>query len=253
MATALEHYEALLADHYSWMLGDFEARVLGHLETFRNYLIEPHTSGVAIDLGTGSGAHAIALALLGFRVKAFDFSPKLAAEARRRAAGLPVEVIADDMLNVEAYGVRDAVVATCMGDTLTHLSSVEDVRSLFRAIHACLAPRGTFILTFRDLTSELRGTDRFFLVRADESTIFTCFLEYEAERVMVHDIVHVKTRDGWKMQKSAYPKLRLAKEDVMRWLNEDGFNVDHVSEARGMVEMVMRSKARPSPSELPPW
>jgi hypothetical protein len=65
-----------------------------------------------------------------------------------------------------------------MGDTLTHLPSFQAVRDLFVAVTATLVPGGLFILTWRDLTFELAGTDRFISIRSSENIIMTCFLEY---------------------------------------------------------------------------
>lgn len=50
-----------------------------------------------------------------------------------------------------------------MGDTLTHLDSFEKVKSLFADTFRCLEKGGKFVLTFRDLIPELKGTDRWFL------------------------------------------------------------------------------------------
>jgi len=46
--------------------------------------------------------------------------------------------------------------------------------------------------TYRDLTKELEGLDRFIPVRSDDK-IMTCFLEYEsAESVAVHDLIYTR-------------------------------------------------------------
>jgi hypothetical protein len=80
-----------------------------------------------------------------------------------------------------------------MGDTLTHLASKADVRALFQDVFDALHSGGVFVITYRALTKELEGLDRFIPVRSDDSTIMTCFLEYEsAESVVVHDPVYTR-------------------------------------------------------------
>ena len=37
----------------------------------------------------------------------------------------------------------------------------------------------------------------------------TCFLEYEPETVVVHDLIHVREGGAWTLHKSSYRKLRL--------------------------------------------
>jgi SAM-dependent methyltransferase len=240
MGTVLEHYEALLAPHYSWMQGDFEARAAAQLTFLREHGVEEGGGRAAFDLGAGAGCHAIALAGLGYRVKAVDLSPTLVAEMRTRASGLEVEPILGDLVEFMERAGPPVPVVTCMGDTLTHLDSAEAVRRLFRAVRRGLDAKGRFIVTYRDLTTELRGTDRFIPVRADENTVFTCFLEYQGGAVTVHDIVHVREGAGWRMTTSAYTKLRLARADVERWLREAGFTSVDAASNRGLVEIVAR-------------
>ncbi len=231
-----DHYEHLLAAHYTWTTGDFTARS----DAERAWLATQGVRGTghtpAIDLGAGAGCHAVALAHLGYAVTAIDLSPSLIGELVERTAGLDVTAIVGDLLDVERWPAAELIV--CLGDTLTHLPTVDDVRRLFAAAHARLSPGGKFVLGYRDLSVEVVGTARFIPVRSDEHTIFTCFLEYLPDRVLVHDLVHARGPSGWSMQASAYPKLRLARADVERWLVEVGFVVRHASSERGVVRFV---------------
>jgi SAM-dependent methyltransferase len=253
MGTVGSHYEDLLADAYSWMLGDFGARVeaqrawLGGIVSNggeRSGEVRPR----AIDLGAGAGADAIALAKLGYDVVAVDSSPKLVAETRRRVrdAGLErnVEATESDLVSyLEAGGPDTSPVslAVCLGDTLTHLDSRVTVQRMLRAARARVADGGATLVSYRDLSSELTGTDRIFVVRADASRSLTCFVEYRDEHVLVHDILHQRTERGWDTLKSAYPKLRLPIADVCEWLSDAGFSqVQRVPCAGGLVGIVAR-------------
>jgi SAM-dependent methyltransferase len=245
-ATA-EHYDQLLADRYSWMLGDFEARV----ERERGFLAAhgvvaahgvgaPHGAEVAVDLGAGSGHQAVALARLGWRVRAIDFSARLLAELRTRTAGLSVDAIQDDLRRFPAHLSAPAGAIVCLGDTLTHLASPDDVQALFADARAWLRPGGALVLTFRDLSRALEGPARFIPVRSDADTILTCFLEYLPATVRVHDLLYRREGDAWRLTAGAYDKLRLAPADVERWLAAAGFVLAHSAAARGLVEIVAR-------------
>ena len=80
-------------------------------------------------------------------------------------------------------------------------------------------------------------------MRADDEAILTCFLEYLPAEVRVHDLLHRRVDGGWKLEKSAYVKLRLAQAEVERWLVEAGFTLVHAASARGLVEIVARAPA----------
>jgi hypothetical protein len=88
-----------------------------------------------------------------------------------------------------------------------------------------LAPSGLFVLTFRDMTVALNGTDRFISVRSDADRIMTCFLEYEAETVVVHDLIHIRQGADWALHKSSYRKLRLNPDWVAAALEKRGFSI----------------------------
>jgi hypothetical protein len=63
----------------------------------------------------------------------------------------------------------------------------------------------------------------------------TCFLEYGPDTVMVHDLIHVRDDDSWKLLKSSYPKLRLSADEVCRDLEAAGFEVYARDIVRGMT------------------
>lgn len=243
MAEVADHYQRLLADCYSWMHGDFDARAERERAFLEQHGLRAGAAGaadVAVDLGAGSGHQSVALARLGWRVRAIDSSARLLDELRRRAAGLDVAVVEDDLSDFARHLDGPAGAIVCMGDTLTHLPSVESVRRLFAGARASLAPGGALVLTYRDLSRALAETDRFIPVRADDDRILTCFLEYLPEVVRVHDLLYQRTPDGWRLEKSWYPKLRLAAADIERWLGEAGFRLAHAASTRGLVEIVAR-------------
>jgi SAM-dependent methyltransferase len=232
MSTVTEHYERLLSKHYTWMFGSsFDERVNEQrtlltqaLELLKN---RPEHA-LAIDLGCGPGFQAIALAQLGFSpVIAIDTSTELLEQARSHAANLPIQTQKEDLRNLPALvPAGKATVIVCMGDTLPHLPAKSDVGRLFHSVFDSLHPGGIFVITYRDLTSELYGTDRFIPVRSDDHTIMTCFLEFESpESVVVYDLVHTRDQEKWSLNKSSYRKLRLGTAWLCQELEHAGFSV----------------------------
>jgi SAM-dependent methyltransferase len=235
MSQVTDHYETLLAEHYSWMFGVTPpVKAAEQLELLTRLRLAP--GELAVDLGAGSGFQSMALADLGFRrVLAIDTSARLLRELRSNCANRPVAAIEDDMLHIQQHaapGSADAVV--CMGDTLTHLPRRDLIPRLFSEVSGALRQGGRFVLTWRDLSSELQGVDRFIPVRNTADKIMTCFLEYHPGTVVVHDLVHTREDGAWKLAKSCYPKLRLAVDDVRREVAHAGLDVYAVENVRGM-------------------
>lgn len=211
------HYNRLLAEHYSWMFGDYTKLVEENIYFFKRHQIIPRTNSMAIDLGCGSGFQSVALADLGFCVFSVDLCLALLRELENHRGNRVINIKQADLIDFnQYYGSEAPEVIICMGDTLTHLDSLPTVVTLFEKIRDCLQPGGRFILTYRDMTQELEGLDRFIPVRSDDNKIMTTFLEYMPGYVVVHDLIYTKFTDEWVLSKSSYKKIRINSS----WLKE---------------------------------
>ena len=243
MNLVARHYDDLLATHYSWMSGiPLADKVAEQQALLADLGLGEGARGVAVDLGSGPGYQSFALANLGYEtVLSIDTSRHLLEELEAAKGDYPVRVIHDDLRAFPDFverGFASAIV--CMGDTLTHLESRADVSKLFLDAYEALAPKGRLVLTFRDLSTELTGLDRFLPVRADDHRVMICALDYEPESVVVNDLVHVRDGGGWTLHKSSYRKLRLAPAALVAELEEIGFLVDHDRPAGRMYAISAR-------------
>ncbi len=238
MPTVAEHYDEVLSDVYSWMLGGFGPAIRGNTEFFDSHGLHPKGSRVAIDLGAGCGFQSIPLARAGYSVTAIDSDTRLLHELKANCRDLTIRTVRDNLVNFDRILPGQAELIVCMTDTILHLESGEEVRTVFEKISQALESDGKLVLTFRDLTHELQGLDRFLPVRSDETTIMTCFLEYEAETVKVHDIIYKSTGGRWELRKSFYRKLRLSESWVCEQLSSCGLNRIESSSENGLVTII---------------
>jgi SAM-dependent methyltransferase len=238
VANVEQHYDQVLSDVYSWMYGGYDAALARYTEFFSSRGITPSRSGRAIDLGAGCGFQSIPLARLGFAVTAIDIDRKLLDELSEHAGDADIAVMHGDLRAFEQHVHGPVELAVCMVDTLVHLESKADVTDLFAKVHRALEAGGRFVITYRDLSREALELDRFIPVRADDSTILTCFLEYEPETVKVHDLVYRKIDADWTFRKSFYRKLRLAQAWVEAELRNAGFALAEAGVERGFVTLV---------------
>jgi SAM-dependent methyltransferase len=240
MSSVTDHYEKLLASIYSWTSGSAEAALEAGKAELDALALELPAGALVVDLGAGFGVHAVPLARAGARVFAIDSSAELLAELARLAGDLPVTTVQDDLLSFRTHLVEKASAVLCMGDTLTHLPEHHLVDYLVQEVHEALAPGGQFVLTFRDYSEPLKEEARFVPVRSDERRILTCFLEFEEDTVVVHDILHERAGDAWETRVSSYRKLRLAPDRVIASLETIGFETRREKAANGMVRLVSR-------------
>lgn len=238
MATVKEHYENVLSDVYIWMSGGFENAIKKNTEYFTRNKITPVCSTRAVDLGAGCGFQSIPLAMAGFLVTAVDLDARLLNELEKHSEDLPIKTVQCDLMDFEKHIDGKLELAVCMTDTICHLESKKDVETLISKVFTCLEDDGQFIITFRNYSSELSELDRFIPVKSDDTTIFTCFLEYETETVKVHDIVYRKVNDKWQIYKSFYHKLRLSKKWIEKQLSKAGFSQINSTVDNGLIAII---------------
>lgn len=132
-----EHYAALLpANHVQ--------KAMQEVEFFVQCAQLPVGSRV-LDVGCGSGAHAIALAARGYHVVGFDASPAQVARAHAsaEASGVRVQFVQGDMRHPPSDGPFEA--ALCLGSTFGSLDDEQDQLALQR-IAERLVPGGSLLL-----------------------------------------------------------------------------------------------------------
>lgn len=242
MASVEEHYDKLLARHYSWMRGDYDSQVRESLSFFEEAGISPRSHSKALDLGCGSGFQSLALADLGFSVLSVDTSSMLLDELRSRAGDREIQPLLGDIRDPALYAAKGPFeVAVCMGDTLTHLGTPNEVETLVGDLRGAMEEGGALVFEFRDYTEELKGADRVIPVRMEDDRIMVTFLEYEADHVNVHDTLFERGTQGWEAKTSAYRKLRIGTEEVAGFLERAGFRVVSRGEDGGFVRIVARA------------
>jgi SAM-dependent methyltransferase len=238
-----DHYNNFLAPLYTWMMGGTASAFERNRKLFSDVGLSPGLTRRALDLGAGSGFQSIPLANLGYAVTAVDGCDALLKELQTNAsaANVMVTTVVGDMRHFIrlAPGEHDAIV--CMGDTLPHLSSREEVSALLSDARRSLAPAGFFIATLRDSTDAPAGEQRFIPVRMEENRLFTCALAYGESEIAVSDLIHEReSGSAWQLRVSSYRKLRLSPAKIAAELAAPGFRVDRRPLEGGMEAVIVR-------------
>jgi hypothetical protein len=142
------------------------------------------------------------------------------------------------LLSFTRHSPPQAELIVCMGDTLTHLQTLADVRRLIKDAGNRLALGGRLFLGFRDMSVAAKDLERFIAVRSDAERIFTCFLEYEKSHVRVHDLVYERCEDRWVLRKSFYRKLRISTDWLQKQIEQAGLSIRHLDVHNGMTTLI---------------
>jgi 2-polyprenyl-3-methyl-5-hydroxy-6-metoxy-1,4-benzoquinol methylase len=239
MSDVKSHYDQFLAPLYSWVAGDFEKLV----ETERAYLAKVlkacKPGAKALDLGAGHGVHSAALLQLGYQVEAVDTSTAILETLKARKGHAAIRTVAKDMRTYRPLAPVETCV--CMGDTLAHLASYDEVANFATHVHSILRPGAQFVMSFRDFTKDLKNTGRGVLVREEENRIFDCFMFFGTTHIEVIDAVHENTSQGWTLRTSSYRKLRLTAEEVIKTFKANGFSLVAQENSDNFVRICLRS------------
>ncbi len=101
---------------------------------------------LALDLATGTGSMAIALAERGYDMIALDASGEMLNIAKERAEKRGISNILwllQDMREFELYGTVELVCSTL--DSINHLAKKNELKKCFCLVHNYLSPEGIFI------------------------------------------------------------------------------------------------------------
>jgi SAM-dependent methyltransferase len=220
------HYDALLAERYTWMMGGASACHSNARALLDAAGIAANEGDVALDLGAGGGYHARSLAERGFEVIAVDTSAGLLHELSEFCAGFGVTPVQADLLDERVYRRRAPfALILCVGDTLAHLATHDEVKRLIEQSANLLTPGGKLLLQFREPPADMSPQNSVFTTRSERDRIMECVLHFWPDRVWVTDVVHEWIGGTWRSMRGTYPKLRLTVDGIIEQARVAGLGV----------------------------
>lgn len=223
-----------LSEDYDVMTG-LEKRFV-HERPFFNLFVQKFDVQTALDVGAGTGFHSLLLAQLGVEVTAVDISQKMLDRVRQHAKEMHLEVrtvrSTFQELSDRLRGTYDAVL--CMGNSLPHLLTSQDLRQALRNFNEILNPEGVLFLQQLNYDRILAQREPIQSVKEVGTTTFIRFYEYHTQSVMFN-ILKLKRVEGKITHELDSVRLRpIVKKEMENVLREAAFT--HI-QAHGSIAL----------------
>jgi 2-polyprenyl-3-methyl-5-hydroxy-6-metoxy-1,4-benzoquinol methylase len=175
MLTPEEFYDTL-ADQYDGMT-QFSVRLHKQKELLASVL-QTLPANTVIDMGCGTGVHAIALALLGCDATGVDISENMLVRARVHAAdaGAAVRFLQGDFLTTAPSAPFDLLL--CLGNSLPHLESRAVLVAVLRHWRALCAPGGHVLIQLLNYRRVLERRERIVNIRRSGGDTIIRFYDF---------------------------------------------------------------------------
>jgi SAM-dependent methyltransferase len=212
----MTNWERRLAYEGPWLREQFEA----------------HGARSVLDAACGTGGHALAFAGWGLEAVGTDASPAMIELARKKGGAATFEVAA--LGEVVAKLGRRFDAAVCLGNSLPHLISDDDLHAALLDLRACLKPGGPLIT--HNLNYDLRWEKRprFFGAQSgvldEQERLVWRFADYHDDTGLLtfHTALFTRGNDGWSVEVNSTPQRPLFRATLSGALEKAGFRVEEV-------------------------
>jgi glycine/sarcosine N-methyltransferase len=187
-----------------------------------------------LDAATGTGMHVLELRRRGYLADGSDLSHGMVERARFNAvqAGLEArfEVAGFGQL-AEAF--KDAVpydALLCLGNSLPHLLTIDQIEAGLADFAACLRPGGLLIIQNRNFDAVLENKERWMEPQSynegEKEWIFLRFYDYEPSGLINFNIVTLQRQAGntWSQAVSSTRLYALQSSEMLAALGNAGFS-----------------------------
>ncbi len=188
-----------------------------------------------LDAACGNGGHALWLAGQGLAVVGADASPGMIALARQgaAAAGLDVPFVVaglDDLQPANLYPATGFDAVLCLGNSLPHLLSQDDLVAGLRGMAGVLRPGGVLVLQNLNYDLRWQRQPRWFAAQGGEldgqEVLVWRFADYDvpAGRIAFHIALFRRSGREWAVEVHTTPQRPLFWADLEAALAAAGFD-----------------------------
>ncbi|MDO9545474.1 MAG: class I SAM-dependent methyltransferase [Pelolinea sp.] len=189
-----------------------------------------------LDAACGTGMHAIALAKEGSEMSGADISPEMIKKAQKntRAAQVNVDLKPVGFGDLEqAYmnsNFHPFDVLICLGNSLPHLLSPDEILAALKDMAACLRPGGMLLLQNRNFDAVMAEHNRWQGLQSykegSQEWLFLRFYDFDPDGLITFNIfrLHKGENEIWTQKVSTTRLFPLKQEILLPLLEKAGFH-----------------------------
>lgn len=196
----LEFYDQL-SEFYDQMIA-WPTRI-GAEGMFFKKLVTDYKLKSSLDVACSTGFHVIMFRRLGLDAVGVDASPRMIDKAKANSVtcGVTVEYILGDVSTLSKRFSEGFDIITCLGDTLPHFKTKQEVKTTFEEVYKCLNPGGLFVLQNRNYDFIIKNQVRFMPPTGSrngtEETLFFRLLDFRPRSIDLSVVRFHKHENKW--------------------------------------------------------
>lgn len=227
-------YDSFSSDYDLFV--NWPARLAAEMPWLEGQLQALQTAGDApvrvLDAACGTGMHAIALAQRGYAAAGADLSAGMVERARQNAAAAGVqarfEAVGFGALR-QTFGRASFEAVLCLGNSLPHTLSADELAAALEDFAACLRPGGLLVVQNRNFEAVMASRERWMEPQAHrqgaEERIFVRFYDFDPDGLITFNILTLRREGagGWTQQSTATRLRPLLQAEMSAALGAAGF------------------------------
>lgn len=185
-----------------------------------------------LDAACGTGMHAIALAQCGFTTYGADLSQGMVNQATANAQSAGVKVhfeVAGFGALAQSFGVQAFDAILCLGNSLPHLLSLDEINSALLDFVACLRSGGLLLVQNRNFDAVVSKHERWMEPQSHtegaNEYLFQRFYDFDPDGMITFNMVTLKKvgLGNWTQSITSSRLRPVLKDELVSCLKDAGF------------------------------
>lgn len=211
-----------LAPEYDLMTG-FERRIASEASLFKS-LVDRYAISIALDAGSGTGFHSVVLAQLGVQVTALDVSRDMLDQLERHAREkhLTIRTLCANFLDIPTSDHASYDAVFCMGNSLPHILSREELRKTIQGFAVVLKPGGALFVQILNYDRIMSRRESIQSVKEAGGKIFVRYYEFGAETLRFNILTLTRNDAGIRHSLDSVALRPIFKSELLDLLPDAG-------------------------------